>query len=545
MNTHNAPDIARRYHDRSKHRFEAYAPGPGFLDWETQPDPFRTFRGAPLVPLPLATGDRRRASWADLHIPGAIAACPLNPDTLGRLLQGAFGLSAWKEIPGSRWALRCNPSSGNLHPTEAYVALGPGQPELAAGVYHYRPYDHALEQRCRAALPLDGCLIGLSAVHWREAWKYGERAFRYCQHDIGHALAALRMAAGLLGWQVRLLDDWGDGDIARLLGLDRDGDFADAEREAADLLCRVGPGAGPAPAIDPLLDAAAAGTWMGHANRLSPAHRHDWPLIETVHAATRKPRTRPLARAPAALLPVERTPRATAAPTDVPAWDILQQRRSAQAFDGITAISRQTLWTLLAATLPGAQPPLDVWTWPPRVHLLLFVHRVEGLAPGLYLCPRRADAEAPLRAALRPEFEWAAVPDAPDGLRLLRLAAGPCGSLAQRLACHQDIASDGAFSLGMLAEFDAALADGAWQYRRLFWECGLIGQALYLEAELAGVRGTGIGCFFDDGVHALLGLGDTRYQSLYHFTVGRHREDHRLRTLPPYAHLDARAGGQA
>ena len=35
-------------------------------------------------------------------------------------------------------------------------------------------------------------------------------------------------------------------------------------------------------------------------------------------------------------------------------------------------------------------------------------------------------------------------------------------------------------------------------YRRLFWECGLIGQVLYLEAEAAGVRGTGIGCFYDD-----------------------------------------------
>ena len=37
----------------------------------------------------------------------------------------ALGLAAWKVIPGDRWALRCNPSSGNLHPTEGYVALGP------------------------------------------------------------------------------------------------------------------------------------------------------------------------------------------------------------------------------------------------------------------------------------------------------------------------------------------------------------------------------------------------------------------------------------
>jgi hypothetical protein len=89
----------------------------------------------------------------------------------------------------------------------------------------------------------------------------------------------------------------------------------------------------------------------------------------------------------------------------------------------------------------------------------------------------------------------------------------------------------------MLAEFDDGLREGAWVYRRLFWESGLIGQALYLEAEAAGVRGTGIGCFFDDPVHALLGLSDTRLQSLYHFTVGGPLTDVRLQTLPAYAHL--------
>ena len=40
------------------------------------------------------------------------------------LFELALGLSAWKEYGGSRWALRCNPSSGNLHPTEAYVVAG-------------------------------------------------------------------------------------------------------------------------------------------------------------------------------------------------------------------------------------------------------------------------------------------------------------------------------------------------------------------------------------------------------------------------------------
>ena len=57
---------------------------------------------------------------------------------------------------------------------------------------------------------------------------------------------------------------------------------------------------------------------------------------------------------------------------------------------------------------------------------------------------------------------------------------------------------------------------------------------LYLEAEAAGLRGTGIGCYFDDAVHGLLGIADMQFQALYHFTVGRPRDDARITTLPAY-----------
>ena len=85
----------------------------------------------------------------------------------------------------------------------------------------------------------------------------------------------------------------------------------------------------------------------------------------------------------------------------------------------------------------------------------------------------------------------------------------------------------------MLGEFDEATADGHG-YRELLREAGLVGQALYLEAEAAGVRGTGIGCFFDDPVHQLCGLDGARYQSVYHFTVGTPISDERIETGPPY-----------
>ena len=87
----------------------------------------------------------------------------------------------------------------------------------------------------------------------------------------------------------------------------------------------------------------------------------------------------------------------------------------------------------------------------------------------------------------------------------------------------------------MIAEFDASLREhGQSFYRHLFWEAGFVGQILYLEAEAAGARATGIGCFYDDPVHEVLGLEGHAFQSLYHFTVGVPVEDRRLTTEVPY-----------
>src|SRR2546422_11141300 len=105
-----------------------------------------------------------------------------------------------------------------------------------------------------------------------------------------------------------------------------------------------------------------------------------------------------------------------------------------------------------------------------------------------------------LRAAIGRDFAWQQVA---DGLPFFRLARGDCRRLAERVSCDQEIAADGFFSLGMLAEFDASLAElGPEFYRHLFWESGVVGQVLYLAAEAAGTRGTGIGCFYDEPVHA-------------------------------------------
>lgn len=183
----------------------------------------------------------------------------------------------------------------------------------------------------------------------------------------------------------------------------------------------------------------------------------------------------------------------------------------------------------------SSRPPFDAFWWTPRIHLVCFVHRVAGLEPGLYTLARSADGLASLQRACRDDFAWIRPEGVGDDLPLFLLAATDARRLARQPSCAQDIASDGFFSLGMLVEFDSSLAQyGPGFYRHLFREAGAIGQVLSLEAEAAGCRGTGIGCFFDDAVHDVLGLRDEQLQSLYHFTVGIPVEDARLQTSSGY-----------
>ena len=151
--------------------------------------------------------------------------------------------------------------------------------------------------------------------------------------------------------------------------------------------------------------------------------------------------------------------------------------------------------------------PWDVWPYDPAIHLLIFVHRVEGLTPGLYFLVRDPKKLSFIQQSMNPELTWTPAPGCPEDLPLYWLLEGDAKKLAVQVSCHQEIAGDSAFSFGMLAEFEGRLREGgAWWYPRLFWESGLLGQVLYLEAEAAGVRATGIGCFFDDPVHEIVAV---------------------------------------
>jgi SagB-type dehydrogenase family enzyme len=499
---HSDEERVRDYHERTKHSPHRLAAAPETLDWDAQPSAFRRFEGAPALPLPL-------------ELPAeASGGAPLSLASIGALLRLSFGITAWKSQGPDRWAVRANPSSGNLHPVEAYVVVR-GAADLDAGVYHYRPEDHALERRAlfdraRERRP-PALAVGLTTLGWREVWKYGERGFRYVQLDVGHAMAAVAYAAAALGWRVREQAPVDTRGLGRVLGLDRAGDFpagrwAGVEREEGEVLLSLEIDR-EAPRVDPaeLRTAAAVARWCGRASRIDARPMYEWPVVDDIVRSTRaiggQSREERHAEQGARTPPVS------------PGIEVLQRRRSAQVFDRSHEMARTDFFGLLAA-LRARSTPRELLAVDFPFELLLFVQRVRGMEPGIYA------------AGLEP-----------DGRELRLLAHAEARSmarLARGLHCNQNIAAQACFALGFIAPFDAPVAEDPANYRRLLRQAGLLGHILYIEAEKRGLRGTGIGCFFDDAVHEAANLMGTERQSLYHFTVGKAMPDPNLEPAPPY-----------
>jgi SagB-type dehydrogenase family enzyme len=522
------------YHLRTKHQPQAMARGPARMDWANQPDPFRSYEGAPHINL-------ERSGFIDAA-GGHFEPSDLNMRSLSMLFFESLALSGQKSLAGSKWYLRVNPSSGNLHPTEGYLITGPIEGlEGSPGVYHYAPKDHALELLANVkgwqslGLPDGTMLIGLSSIYWRESWKYGERAFRYCMIDLGHALAAVTVAAHCLGWATTLWDDPGTDDLARLLGLGTastaggslkgQDQESRSEKESPDVLLAIfTDGKAHGSALDSAgLSRMELQTLPVVANTLSPEHAL-WPQIDLVSEAAKKPAT----------VDVYAGFSATDDRTASKFCRVLRKRRSAQAMDGKTSMKRESFHAILEAASPSKSPS-GLLPWRPHIHPVIFLHRVEDLEPGLYILLRDRTQKENLRAAMLGDFVWEKPSRTPEGLDLYLLAQGDGRPAARETSCRQSIASDGCFAASMIAEFEGPLHEyGPWFYSRLHWECGMIAQAFYLASEACGFQGCGIGCFFDDMVHSMLGLSGLKYQDLYHFTVGRALADPRLVDLPAY-----------
>jgi len=498
------------YHEATKHAAEKIQRSAHFLDWANMPHPFRHYEGVPVLDLPAGAPPQANMIEVLRGAPGRPAAAD-GAEFLSQLLFHSAAISATKVArpSGYRYALRVNPSSGNLHPTEFHFAAQ-GMKAWPDGLYHYRVSSHMAEQRAAGSWMPDvlACVDApwleqyplvfvLTTIAWREAWKYRSRAYRYCLHDLGHAWESLALAARACGAEARAVGHFADDDLADLLHL---------EDEWPLLLVSVR-----GDAIPHERRWGRRREWLGGTpNRLSGA-TVEFPLIAQAHAASKL--TRPLGRL------ARPSPRPESAAGDLLLHcaaqspdsfaEAVRRRRSALDFrGGVEKIGAHQLGVMIEAGMRPHQADFEGDLFghlsARYIHLYLFVHRVNGIAPGLYRCRTESGT-----------------------LELLR--EGDQRVAAAGLSLGQELAGNSCVTFSMIADLERAFGDhGNRGYRYAFFEAGAIGQRFYLAAEAMGFQSTGIGAFYDDEVHRYLGIKPAEGQVVYHFASGYAVADDRL-----------------
>ncbi len=425
---------------------------------------------------------------------------------LSQLMFYSASISATKRAAASTYALRVNPSSGNLHPTEFHFCTR-GLVDWPDGLYHYRPSSHMAEQRAigdfvSKLTDTDAPLVFvLTSIAWREAWKYRDRAYRYCLHDIGHAWQALALAGRAMGCESFAIGNFVDDEVLARCLLNED--------EWPMLIITL---RGPSIPVTPR-EPPKTVLYRGEANQLS----HEiiaYPRIEKIHAATKfLAGTKEISVSPsrdngsscADTLKLNGSGRIELSPplsTSKGFGDVVRTRRSALDFrGGEEFMSLAQLSTLLSST---AKPFFADFAAHRFVQLYLYVHRVSGLEPGVYRY-------------------W------PEHARLEQIKLGDQRLVAAALSLGQDLAGNSCVTFSMIGDFEKATQIyGDRGYRYVHFEAGAIGQRMYLAAEAVGLRATGIGAFFDEEVHKYLNLTPEQGQVVYHFAVGYPVPDPRL-----------------
>ncbi|KAJ7005421.1 LOW QUALITY PROTEIN: hypothetical protein NC653_004896 [Populus alba x Populus x berolinensis] len=463
---------------------------------------------------------------------------PISKSSISQLFYDSLALSAWKTTGFSTWSLRVNPSSGNLHPTEAYI-ISPAVDSVcdSAFVAHYAPKEHSLE--LRAKIPDTFLPSFFPSVEIN-----GERAFRYCNHDVGHAIAAISLAAAELGWDVKLLDGLGSKELERLMGLgiyqgfripDKPIKFPEIEFEHPDCVLVVFPNGVNDFKVDyKELSLSDNGIWefRGNPNSLSKKHVC-WDVIYTTAEAVKKP-----LKIDDRFLVDKFQSSGVCSEGSYKGFSareiIRKEEECGRYWMELLKLREIQFIRLCCIVLPSGcgsgekqkrqlALPFRALSWDAEFCL---VHRVVGLPKGLYFLVRNEDHLDELKKSTRAEFKWEKPEGCPDDLPLYELARGDCQQIATQLSCHQDIASDEMLQ-PWYARVHGCILD-------CFGRLEFMARFCTSKRMQFGISATGIGCFFDDPVHENLGLRGSSFQSLYHFTVGGPVLDKRIMNLPAY-----------
>jgi SagB-type dehydrogenase family enzyme len=158
---------------------------------------------------------------------------------LAQVLWAAQGVTEVRGEPPAQWGdrpwvggLLATPSAGALYPLELHVVVR-SVDGLGPGTYRYVPERHALAPVSRHDLtePLASAALGQSAILGaplnlvvaavveRTAAKYGARAERYVQMEVGACAENIYLQAGALGLGTVLVGAFRDDAVQEALGL--------------------------------------------------------------------------------------------------------------------------------------------------------------------------------------------------------------------------------------------------------------------------------------------------------------------------------------
>lgn len=231
--------IAQHYHERTKYDPEMIASKNKRLDWENQPIPFKEYKLGTTIDLkPYLQED-----------PQAFAQEPGQRWwRLSRLLLCSYGLTAkMATMIGPPVYLRAAPSAGGLYPAEVYL-ISRGTSILPPGLYNYQCPSHslvrfwdsevwsALQEACfqHPSLETTELAIITTAIFYRSAWRYEDRAYRRVFLDTGHLLGNIELAGALTGYRPSLIGGFVDQKVNDLLYLNPEQEGAIAVVPLAD-----------------------------------------------------------------------------------------------------------------------------------------------------------------------------------------------------------------------------------------------------------------------------------------------------------------------
>jgi SagB-type dehydrogenase family enzyme len=546
--------IAQHYHERTKYHPDTLKDRQ--LDWEQQPIPFKEYKIGTVIDLKPYLDDRpirkpvRKPASSTTATDKGIERVSADANSaywqrLSRLLFCSYGLTVrmMTRMSGEMVYLRAAPSAGGLYPAEVYL-LSRGTPLLPAGLYSYQAQTHSLlrfwdnevwkglQEGCfwHPSLDQTQLAIVVTAVFYRSAWRYQDRAYRRIFLDTGHLLGNIELASAIHDFRPHLIGGFMDSALNRLLYLDPEQESVTAVMAIADRL-EIRENLPLAPTALPSVTqfeypAIAEGDLLPYLHKVTQIPEDpDSPGSLSGSRTGQVSRSQPGAQLEPEVLPEPadkynfsfclKVPMQTDSPiiwsdraTDSPGrlWELentIIKRRSTRAFSG-AELSLKELQALLDFTYQpqnsldqGLDPHPDYFDLS-LIETFVAVSGVTGLEEGCYYY-------------------------APKAQELRQIRFKNFRRELHRLCLGQNLGRDAAAVLFHTADLQKAVMQyGDRVYRYLHMDAGHLGQRLNLAAIRLGLGVSGIAGFFDDEVNEVLGI-PTDEAVLYITTLGQPR----------------------